>query len=58
MMVGDDQMAASGQQLFSQMKQKERVINDPAVSAEVRCVVNNLLTVLPADWQSDRKSVV
>lgn len=52
MMVGDDQMAASGQQLFSQMKQKERVINDPAVSAEVRCVVNNLLTVLPADWQS------
>jgi predicted Zn-dependent protease len=52
MMVGDDQMAASGQEMFAQMKQKEKVINDPVVSTEVHCVVNNLLAVLPPEWQS------
>ena len=51
-MVDDNQMAASGQQLFAQMKQKEKVANDPADSAEVRCIVNNLLTQLPQGLQA------
>lgn len=45
-------MATSGQQMFAQMKQKESLVRNTALNAEVNCVVNNLLSVLPADWQS------
>jgi len=51
-MVDDNQMAASGQQMFAQMKQKEKVANDPAASAEVHCIVNNLLAQLPQGLQA------
>ena len=51
-MVDDNQMAASGQQMFSQMKQKEKVAQDPAASAEVHCIVNNLLVQLPQGLQA------
>ena len=50
-MVGDEQMSASGQQLFLQMKQKGKVVRDPATSATVSCVVNALLPQLPPPWQ-------
>lgn len=52
MMVGDDQMSAAGQQMFAQLKQKETVIHDPSVSAEVNCVVNDLLAQMPAGLQT------
>lgn len=45
-------MATSGQQMFAQMKQKESLVRNAALNAEVNCVVSNLLSVLPADWQS------
>lgn len=50
-MVPDDEMAASGAQMFSQLKEKEKVIQDPVASAEVNCVVNDLLRQLPTAWQ-------
>ncbi|HQQ73528.1 MAG TPA: M48 family metallopeptidase [Pseudomonadales bacterium] len=52
MMVSDDQMAASGQQMFAQMKQKDTVVQDRVMSEEVYCIVNDLLAQLPANWQS------
>jgi predicted Zn-dependent protease len=51
-MVDDDTMASAGQQMFAQMKQKEKVAQDPAASAEVHCIVNNLLAQLPQDVQA------
>jgi predicted Zn-dependent protease len=50
-MVGDEQMAASGQQLFLQMKEQGKVVRDPGASATVSCVVNALLPQLPPAWQ-------
>jgi predicted Zn-dependent protease len=52
MMVGDDQMSAAGQQMFAQLKQKDNVVQDPAISGEVHCVVNDLLAQMPAGVQT------
>jgi predicted Zn-dependent protease len=51
-MIDDDTMASSGQQMFAQMKQQEKVVQDPAASAEVHCIVNNLLAQLPQGLQA------
>lgn len=50
--ASDNDMAASGQQLFQQIKQKGNMVHDPAVSAEVHCIVNALLAQLPQAWQA------
>lgn len=49
MMVSDSEMAASGQQMFAQLKSKEPVVRDVYVNRHVQCVVDNLLRELPAD---------
>ncbi|HSC75861.1 MAG TPA: M48 family metallopeptidase [Pseudomonadales bacterium] len=51
-MVPDDQMAASGIQMYAQLKEKETVVRDPVASTEVNCVVNDLLRQLPPAWQT------
>jgi predicted Zn-dependent protease len=50
-MVDDDTMASSGQQMFAELKEKEKVVQEPAASAEVHCIVNALLAQLPPMWQ-------
>lgn len=52
MMVSDSQMAAAGQQMFAQLKDKQPVVHDAVVSDEVQCVVSALLRELPADQRS------
>lgn len=52
MLVDDKTIAASGQQMFAQLKQKESVNHNPTINAQVSCVVNNLLSVLPTEWQN------
>lgn len=51
MLVGDSQMAAAGQQLFAQMVQKQTVVRDPAINAQVNCVVDALTRELSPEWR-------
>jgi predicted Zn-dependent protease len=49
--VSEAELAQLGAQAFAEMKAKTPQTNDARQAAYVRCVVNDIVAVLPADWR-------
>lgn len=49
--VSEAELAKLGAQAFAEMKAKTPQTNDARQTAYVRCVVNDIVAVLPADWR-------
>src|SRR5690606_23705440 len=56
-LLPDSQMSAMGAQAFTQMKQQQKLVNDPALVRYVNCVVMPLIAELPSEYKSTKWEV-
>lgn len=57
-LYSDQQMNQMGQQSFTEMKKSQKINNDAAVNAYVKCIAEDVIAVLPQQYASQKWEVV
>lgn len=57
-LYSDQEMSQMGQQSFADMKKNQKINNDPAVNAYVKCIADDVIAVLPQQYSSQAWEVV